>query len=322
MDVYQAKKAYEDTYVPGESVLLQFDGVDGYDVYNCSVPFWWKEKRYIYGRIERHEEWMRSWVGLFEETGKDTFRLLKDSMIYQLEDPYVSIIHGELVMGGTHVQLRQGRLDTYRGYFYKGTDILDLYYYTTGPDKMKDIRLVELKDGRIGVFSRPRGEELKAKYGSEAIIGFAIVNSLEELSTEVIEQAEGIPGLFPEGQWGGCNQPYLLSDGMIGVIGHVCCNYVDENQVNQACYTNMSFVLNPDTREIFDYQIIGTRKLFKPHPIKKANLADCVFPSGIVMRGDGKADLYSGLSDSAEGRIVIEYPFKNYGSIVCGLTNK
>ncbi|MFV0342665.1 MAG: DUF1861 family protein [Anaerocolumna sp.] len=316
MDVSKWKTEYENSYVPMESVLIKFLGVDGYDVYNCSVPFMWNQKHYIYGRIERHDEWMRSWVGLFERVEKDTYQLVPKSMIYQLEDPFVSVIHGELVLGGTHVRIRQGKLDSYCGYFYKGHDIMDMYYFTTGPDRMKDIRLVELKDGKIGVFSRPRGEHLIEKYGTAAIVGFAVIDSLDDLSAEVIENAENIPGLFKEGQWGGCNQAYLLSSGMIGVVGHICYNYIDEEDINQACYMNMAFVMDPNTREIYDYQIIGTRKLFPPYPIKKKNLADCVFPSGIVMRSDGKVDLYSGLSDSAEGRIAIENPFNNYGSIV------
>ena len=37
--------------------------------------------------------------------------------------------------------------------------------------------------------------------------------------------------------------------------------------------------------------------------------------SGIVMRKDGKADLYSGIGDCQEGRIVIDYPFAGYGRI-------
>ena len=316
MDVFQAKIECERACNPTESVLLRFSGVDGYDVYNCSVPFSWGGKRYIYGRIERHEEWMRSWVGLFEETARDTYKLVKDTMIYQLEDPYVTVIHGELILGGTHVRLRQGALDTYYGYFYKGKKLDDLYYFTTGPDRMKDIRLVELADGRIGVFSRPRGESAKEKYGLESMVGFAVIDTIEDLTPEVIEDADPVSGLFQEGQWGGCNQAYLLESGRIGVVGHVCCNYMDEAGVNQACYTAMTFVMDPETKKISDYQIIGARKLFQPYPIKKPNLADCIFPSGIVMREDGKADLYCGLSDSAEGRIVIEYPFKNHGRIV------
>ena len=33
------------------------------------------------------------------------------------------------------------------------------------------------------------------------------------------------------------------------------------------------------------------------------------FTSGIVMREDGRADLYGGMGDVEEGRIVIDYPF-------------
>ena len=56
-------------------------------------------------------------------------------------------------MGGTHVQYERGKYSTFFGYFFRGTDIHDLYYFTTGPNKMKDIRLVPLSDGKIGVFS-------------------------------------------------------------------------------------------------------------------------------------------------------------------------
>jgi hypothetical protein len=34
------------------------------------------------------------------------------------------------------------------------------------------------------------------------------------------------------------------------------------------------------------------------------------------MRNDSKCDLYSGISDAAEGRTVIDYPFEGYGKIV------
>ena len=130
-----------------ESVKLTFLGIDGFDVYNCSIPFRWEGKEYIYGRVEKREEWARSWVRLFEKTGKDEYTLVKDHMIYQLEDPYIAMIGDELTFGGTHVRKRSGKIDTYYGYFYRGTDLNDLFYFTTGPNEMKDIRLVDLKDG-------------------------------------------------------------------------------------------------------------------------------------------------------------------------------
>ena len=106
-----------------ESVKLTFHGVEGFDVYNCSIPFAWQGKEYIYGRVEKRDEWARSWARLFEKTGKDEYTLVKDHMIYQLEDPYISIIQGEMVLGGTHVRKRSGEVDTYYGYFYRGKDM-------------------------------------------------------------------------------------------------------------------------------------------------------------------------------------------------------
>ena len=162
MSLMEQREQFEQTKRIYESVKLSFYGVDGLDVYNPSIPFEWKGTRYLFGRVERRAEWARSWVRLFVESGRDQWTLVPDSMIYQLEDPYVSLIGDQLVMGGTHVRYKQSAIDTYYGYFYKGEQIDDLYYFTTGPDRMKDIRLVELLDGRIGVFSRPRSEEVRA----------------------------------------------------------------------------------------------------------------------------------------------------------------
>ena len=70
-------------------------------------------------------------------------------------------------MGETHVKLKSTKLDTYYGYFYEqkqGNDIFDLHYFTSGPDRMKYIRLVQMKN-KIGMFSRPAyTEQIKAKY--------------------------------------------------------------------------------------------------------------------------------------------------------------
>ncbi|SHK75043.1 Protein of unknown function [Anaerocolumna jejuensis DSM 15929] len=292
-----------------DSAVLTFHGTEGFDVYNCSLPFTWDGKEYIYGRVEKRDEWARSWARLFEKTGKDEYTLVKDHMIYQLEDPYISVVQGEIVLGGTHVRKRGGAVDTYYGYFYRGKDLKDLVYFTTGPDYMKDIRLVELADGRIGVFSRPRNEEIEKKYGSASVIGFAVISSLEELTNEVIESAEPILGIFDKGEWGGCNQVYLLADGTLGVIGHQCYTQPVEGEKALAVYVNISFEFDPRTFEVKNRKIIGTRSCYPAGPAKVPNLIDCTFTSGIVMRGDGKADLYAGIGDTMEGRITIEYPF-------------
>lgn len=300
---------------PSENALLTFHGVEGYDVYNCSIPFSWQGERYIYGRVERRAEWARSWVRLFRETGQDDYTLVADSMIYQLEDPYIAFLGGELVLGGTHVRNRGGKLDTYFGYFYKGTDLEDLYYYTTGPEYMKDIRLVPLKRG-IGVFSRPRGEDILKRYGSESIIGFTVIDDLSQLTAEVIQNAPIVDGLFDDGEWGGCNQCYPLDNGLIGVTGHKSYRAPNARGVEQSVYTCISFVMDPADNRVLDQRLIAARSSFPSAPFKKDDLEDCAFTSGLVLRPDGRADLYSGLGDTCEGRTVIDNPFATFGKIV------
>ena len=270
----------------------------------------------MYGRVEKRHEWARSHVRLFEETGKDEFTLKTDSMIYQLEDPFVTFIEKEVVLGGTHVVYSRGRLSTFYGYFYRGTDIENLRYFTTGPVFMKDIRLVKLENG-IGVFSRPRNEEIEKQYGSASIIGFTVIPDLDSLDETVIANAKMIPGLFGKGEWGGCNQCHLLDSGLIGVIGHK--SYQSEDHLT--VYVNTSFVFDPVRYRILDEKIIAVRSSYPSCPAKIPNLIDCTFTSGIIMREDGKADLYGGLGDVAEGRVVIPYPFNGYGKIaMCTFT--
>ena len=316
MDLKEQRAHFEKTRTVHERAMLTFRGVEGYDVYNCSIPFSWQNKTYIFGRVERRAEWARSWVRLFENSGPDDWTLVPDSMVYQLEDPFVCWLKDTFVLGGTHVRFRSGTIDAVFGYFYQGSDLHDLYYFTTGPEGMKDIRLVGLADGRIGVFSRPRNAEIVRKFGSESQIGFAVIDKIEDLTHEIIENAPYIPGLFAGGEWGGCNQAYLLDTGKIGIIGHKSFHEVDDEGVKLKVYMNNSFIFDTVTHKASDDKIIGTRPCYPDGPGKMPDLIDCAFTSGIVMREDGKVDLYSGLGDVAEGRITIDYPFAGHGRIV------
>jgi hypothetical protein len=314
MNLPERKALFEKNLKPAENVILSFTGIEGFDVYNCSVPFEWQGKRYIYGRVERRSEWAHSWVRLFFETGKDSYALVKDSMIYQLEDPFMTFIGEEIVLGGTHVRLNSNQIDTYYGYFYRGKDLEDLRYFATGPDYMKDIRLVELPEG-IGVFSRPRDENVIKEYGSDSVVGFTIIPDLDHLDSSVIARAKVIPGLFSEGEWGGCNQCFFLESGNIGVIGHKSFQSIRSEP--ELVYMNIAFVFDPKRNSLLDEKIIAVRNSYPSGPPKKPNLNDCAFTSGIVMHEDGSmADLYSGLGDTCEGRVVISYPFEGYGKII------
>lgn len=312
MNAKERKQEFERHSIKEAGFILSFEGVDGFDVYNCSQPFFHQNKWYLFGRVERRTEWMRSWVQLFEKNGENSWKLVPNSMIYQLEDPYIAMISNQIVMGGTHVQVKQeDELSAYFGYFYYGKALDNLKYFTTGPKNMKDIRIVQLADGRIGVFSRPRDKTLIKKYGCESMIGFTIIDKLTDLTAENIANAQVIPNLFGDMEWGGVNHAYLLDSGKIGIIGHLS---YEEN--GQSIYTVMSFVFEPTTLEVFDYKIIATRNSFPSGPPKREHLLDCCFPSGIICVDDTYCDLYSGLGDTQEGVTKIPYPFKGFGKII------
>lgn len=312
MNFVEQRKAFEAAHPSfPDSAILSFKGVEpGYDIYNCSVPFTSGGRRFIYGRVEPKADWANSHTRLFEEVAPDTFAVVEGARTLPLEDPFVQFIGGELILGGTHVRKIGGKIDTYYCYFYRGKDPFSLTYFTTGPDYMKDIRLVELPSGRIGVFTRPRSEEVLKQYGTESIVGYVEIDSVDCLTPEALDKARVVEGLFEAGEWGGCNQAYMLKDGRIGLAAHKAVNdgVAPDGEPFQL-YTNCAFVFDPATLKATPMEVVATRAAYPAHTPKVPKLEYCCFTSGFVFRPDGKADLYSGIGDSAEGRVTIEAPF-------------
>ena len=101
----EKRNEFEENKKIYESVLLKFTGVkENEDVYNCSIPFTYNGKKYIFGRVEPHDKWATSRIYIFEETAKDTYSQVENVISYQLEDPFFTIIDNELVLGGVNVK--------------------------------------------------------------------------------------------------------------------------------------------------------------------------------------------------------------------------
>ena len=315
MSIQTQREQFEKNKVIYGSAKLTFLGVDGYDVYNCSTPIRQDGEVYIFGRVEKREVWAGSTVMLFREVAEDTYALVEGAKTYALEDPFVSVIHGEYILGGTHVRKSRGKVDAFYTYFFRGTDLKDLEHFTAGPCRMKDIRLVELANGKVGVFTRPRNSEIAEKYGCESMIGYAEIDSVDELDADVVDGARYLPDIFREKEWGGCNQVLLLADGTLGIIGHLS-KRIEVDGVLYSVYTNTAFDFDPVTGKSDGMKIIGTRSCYPAGPTKLEKLRDCAFTSGIATRPDGRVDLYSGLCDCEEGRITIDDPFSAHGGAV------
>ncbi|MEW6754056.1 MAG: DUF1861 family protein [Candidatus Latescibacterota bacterium] len=231
-----------------------------------------------------------------------------------LEDPFVAFIGGRLVLGGVRVIREGDRVVSWVTDFYRGKGIGDLQRFATGPDHMKDIRLVELADGRVGVFSRPQGQKVIERWGCIAKIGFAVVRDLDHLTAAEIAAAPFLEGTFLPEEWGGANQAYLLANGLVGVVGHAAWGEQIDG-VHVLHYYSMAFAVDPRTRRFTQTKVIAARECFVEGPALQPRLRDVAFTAGIVRLPGGRAELWTGLGDLRIGRIEIEDPLVEYESL-------
>ncbi|MFK9094333.1 DUF1861 family protein [Bacillus salipaludis] len=280
-----------------------FSGIGDKDVYNITAPFEDEGQLVIAGRVEsRNSE--QSQVFFFVKQNNEWVPRV-GAPVLELQDPFFTKIAGELVLGGVQTfphPTNEGALG-WRTVLYKGPSISGLQEFAKGPDGMKDLRLIELMDGRIGVLTRPQGEK-----GGRGKIGWTRIPSLSDLSLDVMNEAPLLGGQFIDEQWGGANEAHLLENGLVGVLGHIA----SFDQEGNRHYYPMVFALNPETGEFSDIKLIATRSHFLPGQAKRPDLEDVVFSGGIVRNTDGTAVFYAGISDAEAQRITITDPFLQY----------
>lgn len=166
---------------------------------------------------------------------------------------------------------------------------------------MKDLRLVELSEKEILVFTRPQGE-----VGGRGKIGTVIISKLEELTHEVIDSAVLLDQFIDE-EWGGVNAAYSLADGKIGILGHIASFDDAENRH----YYSMTFTYDPETKEFSPMSLLATRSMFMPGEAKRPDLVDVVFSGGLTFNEVAQEiTLYVGISDSHAQKIVLANPFQ------------
>ena len=285
-----------------EGVKLNLLGVGHRDVYNITPPFIVDSRMVIAARVETREDELKSEVCFFEQVDEVTWIKINIPAL-NLQDPFTTKLGEEIILGGVEVSLPELNSENnsikYKTVFYKGNNLNSLERFSVGPEKMKDIRIVKLENGHIGVFARPQGE----KHG-RGEMAYIELESLKELTPENILKAEVIEGLFAPGEWGGANQLHLLGNNKIGVIGHIACFDEKENKN----YYAMSFVFDIKTNTASPLRIIATRRDFPRGESKKPDLTNVIFVGGIE-KIDGEYYLYAGLGDIESGKIAIEYPF-------------
>ncbi|MEK3796489.1 DUF1861 family protein [Paenibacillus sp. FSL R7-0204] len=284
---------------------LVFSGVGGRDVYNITAPFLHDGEEVILGRVEERDSEF-SQVFFFTSGADGVWVPRAHTHTYNLQDPCVTRVKGELIVGGVEV-ITAGdnppKIISWVTQFYRGYRIDSLHHFSSGPELMKDIRLIELQDGRIGVLTRPQGDR-----GGRGQIGFTIIDSLEELHEQTFLEAEILQHQFVPEEWGGANEAHLLKNGHVGVLGHIACF----DPLGKKHYYAMVFSLNPGTFETTPVKIIAARSDFPVGPGKRPDLQDVIFSGGLVRGADGRAVLSVGVSDAEAYRIEIPDPFAEY----------
>ncbi|MBP3040940.1 DUF1861 family protein [Bacillaceae bacterium Marseille-Q3522] len=304
--VYKVKELlndYQQRNAEIKTKKLYFTGVGGKDVYNITAPFEDDGQMVIAGRVEARDTELSEVIFFVEKNGVWTPR--GNTKSYLLQDPFVSKIRGQLVFGGVEVFPNpevEGHF-LWRTVFYKGDNINQLTHFANGPIGMKDIRLFEYNLENIGVFTRPQGE-----VGGRGKIGFFMISSLEELSSERFEAASLIKEHFTDDEWGGVNQAFVNEKGQVFGLGHIACFDHEKNRH----YYPISFEFLPESNEIKSMKIIAVRDDFPEGAAKRKDLTDVLFSGGLTFTEDGRAELYVGVSDAEAHMAVISDPYTSF----------
>jgi len=283
--------------------ILKFTGpdVEGFDVYNPTAPFDDNGILTMAARVESRNSETDTHV-LFFTQKDDTWERIPGTPSFPLQDPFITRIHGELVFGGVAYPVEN---NSWKTLFYRGKTVNELTLFAEGPLTMKDIRVVELADGRVGVFTRPMGE-----IGGRGKIGFTTIDSLDELSSLDMAHAPLIEGQFGEDTWGGANEVQLLPSGLIGILGHTAMFGEDEAGNSLKIYRAMAFTFDPVKHAASEIKIIAERTDFPDGEAKRdPEIKYVVISGGGALRDDGRMDYYCGLSDVNCAKAVIDNPF-------------
>jgi hypothetical protein len=281
---------------------MKFIGIFNKDVYNITAPFTHSGRTIIAGRVESRFQ-NDSTVSFFEKY-KDAWCHIIESPVMKLEDPFFTRIDNELIVGGVEVfkDINNPNNLIWRTVIYKGKDIFNLKLFFVGPDGMKDLRITQLKDGSIGILTRPQGSK-----GGRGKIGFIKIDRLNDLSKGAIEDAPILSDFFNDEEWGGINSIYPIDENNIGLLGHIA----KMDELGMKHYYPMTFVLDINSMKYKDVSIIAERSDFLPGPSKNATLYDVVFSGGLSFHGK-RAVLYAGISDIEAQTLEIDNPFYKY----------
>ncbi len=264
---------------------LKFKFSKNKDVYNPSTEFCFKGKKIIAVRTEeRNSEKSKT---CFLEKNDGNFYKFKENVNLPLQDPFIFKIANENYLGGVKVNFQNKLGPVWWTEVFQIEEDFTFKRIFKGPKGMKDIRLLQLKDGNLVVFTRPQNPAT-----GDGKIGILVISDFDQLDAKSILNAELLKNNFANGTWGGVNQAIEVTPDVIFIIGHIACY---KNNVRH--YYVLAAYIDLKQKVIFGEKIIAERKDFLEGPAKRNDLKDIVFPSGIFKNGKNNIILMAGVSD-------------------------
>lgn len=252
----------------GEYSILEFDVPAGIHVYNTSRQFMLDGEAYILGRTEKRDDQFSSKVIPFRFVATSN-KWVADSSVSNLskltagkivQDPQISHVGGEWVVNCIEVQLND-KDDPSAGCVYwtnifSGERLDDLKLLTKSPETMKCVRLVELENGQVGVFTRPQSPGDPSR-GGRGKIGFCVVDRLSDIDATVLHEAPLMYDLFGDEEWGGVNDVRLMPDGRLLALGHIARFLTDSPIEGDREYHSIVFEFDPYKRAIGNVRMVS-----------------------------------------------------------------
>lgn len=234
---------------------------------------------------------------MFYQRAGDSLHLLPRSPVFvRYEDPWAtwlttSVGTRQLLFGAVWVDYSVSPpVITTRIFLAPSVQELDPFSPVVEIRGMKDVRLCQLPDGRLAVFTRPQFDDMF--FGR---IGFIIIDDLADLTSAVPQAALLKIDMDSSGKIG-ANEVLYYQNRL-----QVICHVATLGSARDLHYRAFHFSLDPDSP--FTGQIhlspLCCRSDF-PTSLPKADyLEDVVFPGGIG--SPQEQEFYCGLSDSSLG---------------------
>lgn len=175
-----------------------------------------------------------------------------------------------------------------------------------GPLKSKGLHLIQTPQGIEG-FIRMQGEE----FGKGKVCHFRLPQMADLQDTlENIREKTEIIEMFDQEEWGGVNDLHLLSDGRIGILGHIARFDKNSDIPDKKDYYVTSGIFDPKTKTCSDLKIIMTAEdLGIEYDAKRPDLQNVLYPTNSILDAD-KLHVYANLGDTKAMVFTVENPWQ------------